>query len=149
MRDKSLRRGAYPPNNALGRSGVTPFSDQSERDVSSQNGTRISFSTFSHSELVTASRIPRTRSGCSSAATTLSSSSGAGGLNSKFAEYLMTIGKRGQYSSALLTGVLCVHRSHKLRRRDDANTIFRHFLHTCTSVFQFHGLSESPSELSR
>ncbi|KAH9983806.1 hypothetical protein BJV74DRAFT_849297 [Russula compacta] len=51
----------------------------------------------------------------------------------------MTIGKGGQQSRVLLTGVPCLHRSHKSRRRGDPYTIYRHLRHTCTSVFQFQG----------
>ena len=146
----SLRRGeAHPAKNCVGRVGAVSLSSQSERDVSAGNPTCIRSATFSNSELVTASWISRTRSGRSSAAMTLSSSSGEGGLNSKLAQYLMTIGKDGQQSNLLLTGVPYVHRSHRSRRHGDPNMIFRHLLHTCTSVIHFQVLFHCSNEACR
>ena len=153
IKESSLKWGAYPPKNALGRTGTVqlegPLSNQSERDVSPGKGASINLTIFPNSELVTASWISRTRWRCSSPAMTLSSSSGEGGLNCKEAQYLMTIGKDGQQSSVLLTGVPCVHRSHRSRRRGDASTIFLHFRHTCISVSHFQGRSPGSWEICR
>lgn len=146
----SLRRGeAHTAKNVLGSVGVVPLSNQSEKDVSPVNAICIRSATFSSCELVTASWILRTRSGCSSAAMRLSSSSEEGGLNSKFAQYLMKIGKDGQQSSPLLTGVPYVHGSHKSRRHGDPNTMCRHLLHTCTSVTHFQVLVHCSSKVCR
>jgi len=147
----SLRRGeAHPAKNVLGSVGVVvPSSNQSERDVSPANAICIRSATFSSCELVTASWSFRTRSGCSSAAMRLSSSSEEGGLNSKLAQYLMKMGKDGQQASLLLTGVPYVHGSHKSRRRGDPNTMYRHLLHTCTSVTHFQVLVHCSNKVRR
>jgi len=153
IRERSLKRGAYPLKNELGRPGAVqfelPLSIQSERDVRIGNDTCINLTIFPNSELVTASWISRTRLWCSSVAMTLSSSSGEGGLNSNEAQCLTTMGKEGQQSNVLLTGVLCVHRSHKSRRRGDTSTIFLHFRHTCISVSHFQGRSQGSWEICR
>ena len=48
-------------------------------------------------------------------------------------EALTTMGIAGQISSIFVTGLLFVQRSSRLSQRGEANTIDRHFLHTCTS----------------
>jgi len=142
-----LKQGAYPPKNELGWPGTIqfkgPLSSQSERDFSLGNDTCINLTIFPNSGLVTASWISDMRQWCSSAAMMLSSSSarGEGGLNSEEAQDLITMGKDGQHSIVLLTGVLWVHRRDRSRRRGDASTIFRHFRHTCINVYHFQGRS--------
>lgn len=147
----SLRRGEeHTAKNVLGSVGVVPLANQSERDVSPVNAICIRSATFSSCELVAASWIFRTRSGCSSAAIRSSSSSEEGGLNSKFAQYLMKMGKEeGQQSSLFLTGVPYVHGSHKSRRHGDPNTMCLHLLHTCTSVTHFEVLVHCSSKVCR
>jgi hypothetical protein len=74
--------------------GVVPLSNQSERDVSPVNVICVLSATFSSFELITASWIFRTRSGCLSqlsAAMSCILVFGRGGLNSKFAQHLMEI----------------------------------------------------------
>ena len=44
------------------------------------------------------------------------------------------IGKAGQISSSFFTGRLVVQRSTRCSQRGDANTTYRHFRHTCTSI---------------
>src|SRR6266850_5716703 len=44
------------------------------------------------------------------------------------------MGNGGQMSSNFFTGLLCVQKSSRSRRRGEENTTDRHCLHTCTSV---------------
>jgi hypothetical protein len=88
-------RGEAPTiKNALRGVGVVPLSNKSERDVSPVNVICVLSATFSSFELITASWIFRTRSGCLSqlsAAMSCILVFGRGALNSKFAQHLMGI----------------------------------------------------------
>ena len=53
------------------------------------------------------------------------------------------IGKGGQISSNLLTGVVLVQTSRKARRRGDPKTTCRHRRHTCVSGLHLHVELES------
>jgi hypothetical protein len=122
------RLWADPPNNESGTTGTDLSYDSSCRNVSSGNGSCISAKTFSNEEPWNQRRrILSTRSRRSSAATTLSISSGRPSMSST------KRGKGGQISSVSRTGVLAVQRSRSLRRRGDPKTTLRHRRQTCTS----------------
>jgi hypothetical protein len=119
-----FRRGADPPKNESGRtSTVSSLLQLKWRAVSSGNGSFIAAANRSELDIVVFQNLMRrTRSGCLSAATTLSASSSSQGSPPRS----MMMGNAGQMSSIFLTGVLYVHRSSRFRRHVDANTALRH-----------------------
>ena len=48
------------------------------------------------------------------------------------------MGKGGQMSSDVLVGVVSEQTTRRSSRRGDVKTRFRHFRHTCVSVFHLH-----------
>ena len=124
----SCKHGANPPKNLLGRTNPVSLLEQIERCESIGNGCCITVDIFANCAPVTESPTRHTRSGCSSAAMTLSSS-----LGLIRAPYCIRIGMTGQIPSYFLTGVPSLQRSRRLRRRGDANMICRHLRHTCAS----------------
>jgi hypothetical protein len=127
-KSKSCKHGANPPKNPLGRSNSFPHLEEIESYVSTGNGSCITADIFPNCESVTERLTRHTRSGCSSAAMTLSSS-----LDLIWAPYCIRIGMTGQIPRFFLTGVPSLQRSWRLRRHGDANMICRHLRHTCAS----------------
>ena len=120
--------------------GAIPSDDQSHKSVSAGNGSCITATTPSSSELEIPPKVIRdTRSLSSSAAMTFMSTHPIPS---------MTIGNSGQISSISLTDLVRVQRRCRSRRRGDANTTFRHLRHTCTSVCHQSSCSKSSSSSS-
>ena len=137
MPDKaiSLKCGADRPKNPLGRTGTLLSSERMWRRVSTGNGSFISVTTCPNCEHLMRRRMSLTRSGCLSAATTLSSPLGVMSLSKE--PYSMSIGKAGQIEIFSSTLVRDVQRIRRLRRRGEENTSCRHLRHTCTSKCHF------------
>ena len=116
-----FKRGADPPRNESERVGTHSLVDLSTIDNSAGNGFSIAAADLNNIEVKPPQRwILHTRSLRSSAAVMLSALGGGDPL----AE--MTIGRAGQMSSIFLTGLFCVQRSCRSRRRGDPNTRLLH-----------------------
>ena len=126
---------AAPPRNPPGRTGAFLSADNRVSCFRNGIGSCISAASLCNCELGSLRSTWHIRSRCSSAAKKLSSSSE---VRLCAGPYSMTIGRDGQNPRFFLTGVLCVQRSWRSRRRDDPKTICRQLRQTCTSVSQLH-----------
>src|SRR5712691_2656340 len=131
------RRGADPPKNVSGSTGTDSSVDCSNNLVKTGNGLCITWTNFSSTgPPISPMTISDMRSRHSSAAMMFSTPF-VSTTEGRYRRYT-TIGKGGQISSNLLTGVVLVQRSRKSRRRGDPKTTCRHRRHTCVSGFHLH-----------
>jgi hypothetical protein len=124
------RRGADPPKNESGRTGISS-GVQTRRYVSSGNGFFIAAVNLSQRELVILISISEMRLGCSdSRAATM--------LFHRWSDWslldISDTGRTGQASSTSDIGRCPRYVSRRLRRRGDANTRYLHLRHTWTSA---------------
>src|SRR5216683_2500044 len=122
-------RGADLPKNESEMTGDILSFDQISKCVSAGNGSCITAANVSMSEHETMRSILDTRSLSSIAEMTFSTFSTVFGWPYQSSSHMM-IGNSGQISSISFTDLLGMQRRLKCRRRGDANTTFRHLLHT-------------------
>src|ERR1700677_4422918 len=136
-------RGAELPRKLSGKTNVplpsvAVLCDFSRRYSNDGNDSSNNKAHFSKRELVTSMSISHTRAGFFSISEMLSSSSADRDLY-----HMMTGRAEGQKSGVSRIGFLFVETIRKSRRRGYPNTTNLHLLHTCASLYHFHGPDQS------